>query len=132
MQLLPALLNPTQSLVLPNYLAILFTGTLVGATTAIIFAKTFDTRDPQEVFVYALGIPAILIATVSNLSTTSEVRPQKYDLRSEIYANHGAGCRQQCHSERRAAVAGGNVAARARTPHKTSPVGYAFRAASMG
>ena len=74
MKLLPALLNPTQSLVLPNYLAILLTGVLVGATTAIIFAKTFDARDPQEVFVYALGIPAILIATVSNLSTTSEAK----------------------------------------------------------
>jgi hypothetical protein len=74
MQLLPALLNPTQLLMLPNCLAILLTGTLVGVTTAIIFAKTFDTRDPQEVFVYALGVPAILIATVSNLSTISEAK----------------------------------------------------------
>lgn len=74
MQLLPALLMPTQQLVVANYLAILLTGLLVGAITAIVFTKTFETRDPQAVFFYALGVPAVLIATVSNLSTISEAK----------------------------------------------------------
>jgi hypothetical protein len=45
-----------------------------GAITAIVFTKTFETRDPQDVFFYALGVPAVLIATVSNLSTISEAK----------------------------------------------------------
>jgi hypothetical protein len=69
MQLLPSLLNPGLHLDPPNYLAILFTGALVGVITAIIFATQFEKREPQDIFFYALGIPAILIATVSNMST---------------------------------------------------------------
>jgi len=69
MQLLPALLNPSLQMDSPNYLAILLTGVLVGTITSIIFATKFDSKEPQDVFFYALGIPAILIATVSNIST---------------------------------------------------------------
>ena len=69
MKLLPDMLNPGLHLDPPNYYAIVMTGALIGAITAIIFATTFEKRDPQEIFFYALGIPAILIATVSNLST---------------------------------------------------------------
>jgi hypothetical protein len=69
MKLLPNMLNPGLHLDPPNYYAIGLTGALIGAITTIIFGATFDKKDPQEVFVYALGIPAILIATVSNLST---------------------------------------------------------------
>ena len=69
MQLLPALLNPGLHLEPPNYLAIILTGALVGIITAIIFATKFEKREPQDIFFYALGIPAILIATVSNMST---------------------------------------------------------------
>ena len=69
MQLLPALLNPGLHPEPPNYLAILLTGSLVGIITAIIFAAQFKKREPQDIFFYALGIPAILIATVSNMST---------------------------------------------------------------
>jgi len=69
MQLLPALLNPSLRLDSPNYLAILLTGVLVGVITAIIFATKFENKEPQDVFFYALGIPAILIATVTNIST---------------------------------------------------------------
>ena len=69
MQLLPALLNPSLQMDSPNYLAILLTGVLVGTITSIIFATKFENKEPQDVFFYALGIPAILIATVSNIST---------------------------------------------------------------
>ena len=72
MQLLPALLNPSQPIAEPNYLAIVLTGILVGAISSIIFAKTFDKRDPHDIFFYTLGIPAVLIATVSNMSTKFE------------------------------------------------------------
>lgn len=69
MQLLPALLNPSLNLDGPNYWAILLTGILVGGIISIIFATQFEKREPQDIFFYALGIPAILVATVSNLST---------------------------------------------------------------
>jgi len=67
MQLLPALLNPGLHLEGVNYLAIILTGALVGIITSIIFATQFEKREPQDIFFYALGIPAILIATVSNM-----------------------------------------------------------------
>jgi len=72
MQLLPAMLSPSQALPFRNYVAILVTGILIGAITAVLFSKTFNERDPRDVFLTALGIPAILIATVSNISTRSE------------------------------------------------------------
>lgn len=71
MQLLPMLLNPNLAFVQPNYLAIVLTGVLVGAIISVLFTKSFNERSPQEVFFAALGIPAILIATVSNVSTKS-------------------------------------------------------------
>ena len=69
MQLLPSLLNPSLRMDPPNYPAIVLTGILVGLVVAIIFCTQFEKREPQDIFFYALGIPAILIATVSNLST---------------------------------------------------------------
>ena len=69
MQLLPALLNPDLPTSSANTVPILLTGLLVGAVTAIVFGKTFESEKPREVFAYALGIPAVLIGTVSNLST---------------------------------------------------------------
>jgi hypothetical protein len=72
LQLLPGLLNPGQTLTAPNYAAIVVTGVLVGAICVVIFAKTFEDRDPQQVFFYTLGIPAILVATVSNITTKAD------------------------------------------------------------
>ena len=72
LQLLPELMNPGQQFTQPNYLAIGLTGVLVGCISAIIFGKTFSKRDPQEVFFYTLGIPALLVATVSNISTKAD------------------------------------------------------------
>lgn len=69
LQLLPALLNPMQTVVAPNYAALAVTGVLVGAISAIVFAKTFEAREPSDIFFYALGVPAILVATVSNVGT---------------------------------------------------------------
>ena len=88
MQLLPALLNPSLRLDSPSYLAILLTGVLVGMITSIIFATKFENKEPQDVFFYALGIPAILIATVTNISTefkaVSKVSEVKESLTSAV------------------------------------------------
>jgi hypothetical protein len=75
MQLLPKMLNPNLYTGAINYSPIVLTGILVGVITTIIFAKTFEDKEPREIFFYALGIPAVLIATVSNISTeTSALR----------------------------------------------------------
>jgi hypothetical protein len=84
MQLLPALLNPSLNLDAPNYWAILLTGILVGVIISIIFATQFEKRDPQDIFFYALGIPAILIATVSNISTEFKAVRQVSEVRESL------------------------------------------------
>jgi hypothetical protein len=84
MQLLPALLNPGLHLDPPNYLAILLTGILVGAITSILFANQFEKKGPQDIFFYALGIPAILIATVSNLSTEFKAVSKISDVKESL------------------------------------------------
>ena len=68
-QLLPTLLSPSLPIGTFNLSAIIITGSLIGVITAIIYATTFDGAKAQDVFFHALGIPAILIATVSSLST---------------------------------------------------------------
>jgi hypothetical protein len=84
MQLLPALLNPGMHLDPPNYLAIALTGILIGAITSILFANQFEIKGPQDIFFYALGIPAILIATVSNLSTEFKAVRQVSEVRESL------------------------------------------------
>ena len=70
MYLIPGLLNPSQELIGCNPWCILLTGVLIGAITCILFAKKFAEKDPSDIFFYALGIPAILIGTLTNLNTT--------------------------------------------------------------
>lgn len=84
MQLLPALLNPGMQMDPPNYLAIALTGLLIGAITSILFANQFEKKGPQDIFFYALGIPAILIATVSNLSTEFKAVRQVSEVRESL------------------------------------------------
>ncbi len=84
MQLLPALLDPGLHLDPPNYLAIILTGFLVGAITSILFANQLEKKGPQDIFFYALGIPAILIATVSNLSTEFKAVRQVSEVRESL------------------------------------------------
>jgi hypothetical protein len=84
MQLLPALLNPGLHLDSPNYLAIVLTGILIGAITSILFANQFQEKGPQDIFFYALGIPAILIATVSNLSTEFKAVSKISDVKESL------------------------------------------------
>ncbi len=84
MQLLPALLNPGLQLGSPNFTAILLTGALVGIITSIIFATQFEKREPQDIFFYALGIPAILIATVSNMSTEFNAARQVAEVKESL------------------------------------------------
>jgi hypothetical protein len=84
MQLLPALLNPGMHLDPPNYAAIALTGILIGAITSILFANQLEPKGPQDIFFYALGIPAILIATVSNLSTEFKAVRQVSEIRESL------------------------------------------------
>jgi hypothetical protein len=78
------LLNPSFHLDPPNYWAILLTGILVGLISSIIFASQFEKREPQDIFFYALGIPAILIATVSNMSTEFKAVRQVSEVKENL------------------------------------------------
>jgi hypothetical protein len=69
MQLIPGLIDPSQDLAGCNPWCVFLTGILIGAITCIMFAKKFAEKDPSDIFFYALGIPAILIGTVTNLNT---------------------------------------------------------------
>jgi hypothetical protein len=74
MKLLPMMLHPELYTIEPGQLTILLsgvvlTGCIIGVITALVFAGEFEQKDPKEVFVYALGIPAVLISTVSGLMT---------------------------------------------------------------
>jgi len=68
MYLLPAMLSPEVEIVSPNYWAITLVGVLIGAITSIVFTSKFDSTEPREIFVYSLGVPAILIATATNIT----------------------------------------------------------------
>ena len=74
MKLLPMMLHPELYAVETRHLVIMLagvimTGCIIGVITSLIFAGEFEQKDPKEIFVYALGIPAILISTVSGLMT---------------------------------------------------------------
>lgn len=69
---LPSLLDPGLEFGGLNYWPLIVTGILIGVITSIIFSKSFNGKDPQQVFFYALGIPAILIGAVSNITTNSQ------------------------------------------------------------
>lgn len=83
MWLLPAMLSPDATLVGPNYLAIALTGVLIGAITSIVFAKSFHTTEPREIFVYALGVPAVLIATTTNITAESKATKRIAEVREQ-------------------------------------------------
>jgi hypothetical protein len=74
MKLLPMMLHPELYAaelrqVTIMLAGVLLTGCVIGVITSLMFAGEFDKKDPKEIFVYALGIPAILISTVSGLMT---------------------------------------------------------------
>jgi hypothetical protein len=64
---LPALLAPGAVTTDFPVTQLLLLGFVVGMTTAIIFTEQV-TKKWQDVFVYALGVPALLIATVGDIS----------------------------------------------------------------
>jgi len=76
MQILPSLLNPDLVFLSINWGSIVITGVLIGVISAIIFSPDFKKKQPQEIFFHALGIPAVLIASVSNLSTQFEAQAE--------------------------------------------------------
>ena len=74
MKLLPMMLHPELYAaefrqVMIMLAGVLLTGCIIGVITSLMFAGEFERKDPKEIFVYALGIPAILISTVSGLMT---------------------------------------------------------------
>lgn len=82
MDLLPNLLNQNTSSHRPNYQAISITGVLIGLITSIMFAKNFKEKEPRDIFFYALGLPAILIATVTNMNTNFSAKTVVDDTRA--------------------------------------------------
>lgn len=86
MQVLPSLLNPNLSFLSTNWTPIVITGVLIGIITTIIFASEFHKKEPQEIFFYALGIPAVLIAAVSNLSTQFEAQYEVSEVKNNASA----------------------------------------------
>jgi hypothetical protein len=64
---LPRLLTPGAPDHALPFVQLLLIGFVVGMTTAIIFTEQVN-KKWQDVFVYALGIPALLIATVGDIS----------------------------------------------------------------
>lgn len=83
---IPAMLEPNAPMKWPNFIPITLTGILVGMITSILFTKSFEKRQPQDIFFYALGIPALLIATVSNVSTEWKASTQQSETRAEMSA----------------------------------------------
>jgi hypothetical protein len=69
MQLLPALLSPASQPLLSQYWVFIVVGVMVGAITTIIYAPELDYTKLHDVFFTAIGIPAVLIGTVSNAAT---------------------------------------------------------------
>ena len=82
---LPILLTPGASEVTPPLTQLLLTGSIVGAITAIMFTGQIG-KTWQDVFVYALGIPALLIATVGDISSRLSAREIQARTSSAILA----------------------------------------------
>ncbi len=81
MQILPGMLQSDSASMSVTPAPICMTGFIVGVITMIIFAKDAGSGEPQhenrDIFFYALGIPAILIAMISNIGqqmTTNQVK----------------------------------------------------------
>jgi hypothetical protein len=82
MQYLPAMMTPGLEIKQPNLMPVLVTGSLIGLITTILFTKNFNAKEPQDIFFYALGIPAILIATVSNMGIQQDSAQQIQEVRT--------------------------------------------------
>lgn len=85
MYCLPILLTPGSREVSPPLFQLLLTGTIVGAITTIMFTGQIR-KTWQDVFVYALGIPALLIATVGDISSRLSARELQARTSSAIMA----------------------------------------------
>lgn len=75
MQVLPSLLGDGETVI--RYPPLVITALLIGSITAIVFCRQCTTKQPHEIFFQSLGFPALLIATVSNMTyqnTTDRVR----------------------------------------------------------
>ena len=82
---LPALLTPGSLDTDIPFMQLLLIGLVVGLTTSIIFTEQV-TKKWQDVFVYALGIPALLIATVGDISGRLDTNAFQARISSEVLA----------------------------------------------
>ena len=72
MTYLPLLLSPEGGLRRLNFVALWIVSAIVGLVTAIMYHRDLPSTSPKEVFIYALGIPALLIGTVSTIAQKAE------------------------------------------------------------
>jgi uncharacterized membrane protein YdcZ (DUF606 family) len=81
-KVLPMMLHPEEFVLMKSLHVWIMTGgmlgsgIIVGIVIALMYAGTTETLTPKEVFLYALGIPAILITTVSNFTTDITARSE--------------------------------------------------------
>jgi hypothetical protein len=89
MQILPSLLNPGTPMTSGNTWALILWGAMIGLITTIFFGKKLNAKeaDPKEVFIQALGIPAILIATITNFSTLVNTKTAINDIQTRASAD---------------------------------------------
>lgn len=67
MHYLPLALAPNAPTTAPPALAILITGVVVGLITSVMFSESVGQKPLSDIFLYALGIPAVLLATIGNI-----------------------------------------------------------------
>jgi hypothetical protein len=72
MHYFPAALSPGMSQGAPPAIAILITGIVVGLITCVMFAEQIGEKPLHDIFLYALGIPAVLLATIGNIRSEFE------------------------------------------------------------
>lgn len=87
MQILPALMDTGSQFEMPNLTPVIMTGVLIGAIISILYTKGFESREPKDIFFHALGIPAILIATVSNMNSKYQTITAQRDASSMVIAS---------------------------------------------
>jgi hypothetical protein len=81
-KVLPMMLHPDEFVLMTPLHAwimiggMLGSGVIVGIVIALMYAGTSEPLTPKEVFLYALGIPAILITTVSNFTTDMNAKSE--------------------------------------------------------
>lgn len=81
-RVLPMVLRPEEFVPMPSLHfwimigGMVITGLIVGAIIALMYAGGSEELSPKEIFIYALGVPAILVSTVTNLTTDLKAKSE--------------------------------------------------------